>query len=427
MAILLTPLAAAVLAAASPAANLSSFPVLGSVQDGTTQEETVQEETGTDETPQMPECTGDELILPSGLKYCVLKEGGDAEYPVRGDRVKVHYTGWNLDGTMFDSSRTARFPGAPVEPAVFFVGQVIPGWNEALQLMSPGDQWRVYLPSDLAYGEKGSPPKIQPNADLIFEIEMLEITARAPKFVAWDAEAEGITTLENGLMYRVLEAGEGMAATEGDLAVVGFGVFNPGGGLAFAHTMAGAGTKMTMKPTAPPLPFMKDLLPLMKPGTKLHCNLPATIGLGAQGQVPELPAGSNEIWLFEVESVEKFEKPAFVLPPDEELTTTASGLRYKIVKQGTGRMPAPANSVLAHYSGWLTDGSPFDSSFERGEPSEFPLRGVISGWTEGLQLLKEGGEMILVAPPDLAYGAAGRPGIPANSTLVFYIKLVSVK
>lgn len=424
MAILLTPLAATILAAASPSANLSPLPTLFNAQEGPV---STQGEAPADDTPKIPECPGDELILPSGLKYCVLKEGGDSAYPVRGDRVKVHYTGWNLDGTVFDSSRTARIPGRPVEPAVFFVGQVIEGWNEALQLMSPGDQWRVYIPSAMAYGETGSAPKIAPNADLIFEIEMIDIVERAPKFIAWDAEAEGITTLDSGLMYRVLEPGQGMSASEADLAVIGFGAFNPGGGLAFAHTMTGTGSKMALKPTRTPLPFMTDLMPFMKPGAKIQCNLPAKLGIGGRGQVPELPEGSNEIWVFEVESVEKFEKPDFVLPPEAELTTTASGLKYKILSQGTGKMPTAANTVSAHYSGWLTDGSPFDSSFERGEPSDFPLRGVIAGWTEGLQLLNEGGEIILVAPPELAYGASGRPGIPANSTLVFYVKLVAVK
>lgn len=416
MAILITPLLAAVLAAASPAANTTtlSAPLL-------------QEPTG-QESPPIPECTGDEQILPSGLKYCVLKEGGEGDHPVKGDRVKVHYTGWNLDGSVFDSSRTARIPGAPIEPAVFFVGQVIEGWNQSLEMMSPGDQWRVYIPSAMAYAEKGSPPKIQPNADLIFEIEMLEIVERAPAFVAWDAEAEGITTLENGMMYRILEAGEGMSATDADLAQVGFGVFNPGGGLAFAHTMTGAGVKMPMKPSQPPLPFMGELMQHMRAGSRIQVNLPSTLGIGANANVPELPEGSNEIWLLEVASVEKFVKPDFVLPPDTELTTTASGLKYKIIKEGAGTQPTANNTVVAHYSGWLTDGTPFDSSFERGEPSSFPLRGVIAAWTEGLQLIKEGGEIILVCPAEIAYGPNGRPPtIPGGATLVFYVKLVGVQ
>lgn len=420
MAILISPLVAAVLVATTPAATPT--PVSFS-----SAQEPAPAETGADETPKIPECTGDEQILPSGLKYCILNDGGEGEHPSRGDRVKVHYTGWNLDGTVFDSSRKARFPGQPVEPITFAVGGVIAGWNEALEMMSPGDHWRVYIPSTMAYGEKGAPPTIQPNADLIFEIEMISIEEKAPKFVAWDAEAEGITTLENGMMYRVLEPGDGMGANEADLAIVGFGVFNPGGGLAFAHTMSQSGSKMPVKPGRPPLPFMADLMPLMKAGAKIQANLPATIGIGANAQIDELPDGSNEIWLFEVDSVEKFEKPAFILPSDEELTTTESGLKYKIVKPGTGRQPTAANSVVAHYSGWLTDGSPFDSSYERGEPSTFPLRGVIPGWTEGLQLIKEGGEIILVIPPDIAYGPQDKPGIPGNSTLVFFVKLVGVQ
>ena len=96
-----------------------------------------QAETSTED-PPIPDC-GKMQILPSGLKFCVLKEGGDAEFPQIGDLVRVDYTGWNLDGTVFDSSRRPRRPGLEVAPAEFDVGGLIEGWNEALQLMSPGD------------------------------------------------------------------------------------------------------------------------------------------------------------------------------------------------------------------------------------------------------------------------------------------------
>jgi FKBP-type peptidyl-prolyl cis-trans isomerase len=104
----------------------------------------------------------------SGLQYEVITEG-DGPKPSADDRVRVHYHGTLIDGTVFDSSVERG------EPAVFGVGQVIPGWTEALQLMSVGSKWKVYIPSNLAYGERGAGADIGPNTTLIFEVELLEI------------------------------------------------------------------------------------------------------------------------------------------------------------------------------------------------------------------------------------------------------------
>lgn len=106
----------------------------------------------------------------SGLQYKTLKSG-TGKSPKTSDTVKVHYTGKLIDGTVFDSSVERN------EPATFGVDQVIPGWTEVLQLMKEGDKWQVYIPSKLAYGERGAGPDIGPNSTLIFDVELLSIEA----------------------------------------------------------------------------------------------------------------------------------------------------------------------------------------------------------------------------------------------------------
>jgi FKBP-type peptidyl-prolyl cis-trans isomerase FklB len=106
----------------------------------------------------------------SGLQYKTLKSG-TGKSPKASDSVKVHYTGTLIDGTVFDSSVERN------EPATFGVDQVIPGWTEVLQLMKEGDKWQVFIPSKLAYGERGAGPDIGPNSTLIFDVELLSIEA----------------------------------------------------------------------------------------------------------------------------------------------------------------------------------------------------------------------------------------------------------
>jgi len=108
------------------------------------------------------------ITLPSGLQYKIIKEGSGAT-PKKTDTVTVHYRGALIDGTEFDSSYRRQ------QPAVFKLDQVIPGWKEALQLMKVGSKWQVFIPSTLAYGERGAGKDIGSNATLIFEIELLSI------------------------------------------------------------------------------------------------------------------------------------------------------------------------------------------------------------------------------------------------------------
>lgn len=108
--------------------------------------------------------------------------------------------------------------------------------------------------------------------------------------------------------------------------------------------------------------------------------------------------------------------------------TTASGLQYKIIKDGNGQMPKATDTVTVNYRGTLVDGTEFDSSYKRGEPATFPLNGVIPGWTEALQMMKVGSKWQLFLPPAIAYGERGQGRvIGPNAALIFEVELLSVK
>jgi FKBP-type peptidyl-prolyl cis-trans isomerase len=108
--------------------------------------------------------------------------------------------------------------------------------------------------------------------------------------------------------------------------------------------------------------------------------------------------------------------------------TLPSGLQIKMISEGKGKQPKATDTVVVHYRGRLIDGKEFDSSYKRGQPAEFALNRVIKGWTEGLQLLKEGGKAELYVPSNLGYGSQGAGGsIGPDETLIFEVELVTVK
>lgn len=111
----------------------------------------------------------------------------------------------------------------------------------------------------------------------------------------------------------------------------------------------------------------------------------------------------------------------------EGIKTTSTGLQYKVLTEGVGKSPKAKDTVVVHYRGTSIRGAEFDSSYARREPAEFPLNGVIRGWTEGVQLMKEGAKFQFFIPPNLAYGTQGAPpDILPNETLIFEVELLKV-
>jgi len=132
---------------------------------------------------------------------------------------------------------------------------------------------------------------------------------------------------------------------------------------------------------------------------------------GNSGGFPALPAGAGAI---------AKDAPA-------QFTQTASGLRYRVLRPGQGHTPKATDTVTVNYHGWLDDGKVFDSSYERHHPISFALDGVIKGWTEGMQLVGEGGMIELEIPAALGYGPRGQGAIPGGATLHFLVELQKIE
>ncbi len=126
------------------------------------------------------------------------------------------------------------------------------------------------------------------------------------------------------------------------------------------------------------------------------------------------------------ENIKKSEKFLEENKAKDGVKVTASGLQYKVVTEGSGAKPKDTDTVEVHYKGTLIDGTEFDSSYKRNQTAKFPVRGVIPGWTEGLQMMQKGSKYQFVIPPALAYGERGRPSIPPNSVLIFEVELIDI-
>lgn len=380
----------------------------------------------------------------SGLQYVVLKSGApDGAKPGLNDRVSVHYDGrLAADGTPFDSSYERG------EPATFGVTQVIAGWTEVLQLMHPGDDWMVYLPSDIAYGERGTPGgPIGPNADLVFRVNLVDTlkdtTPGAAFFDAnlpWDASQENVVTTQSGLQYIVLAAGDpsGALATEDSRALQHFEIRKAANGQRIDSSFQN-GRPETLSANAL-IPGWAEALQLMRPGDDWLLYLPAALAFGERG-TPGGPIGPNEdiimrvnlqdIIVPQVSDAAAWEKYTPWNPNGEAVQKTDSGLQYIVLESGdpAGAKPTRADRVEVYYEGRLITGETFDSAYARGESIEFGVTQVIPGWTEALQLMRPGDRFMVYLPSNIAYGQTPRAGgiIKPGDDLIFEMQLVSIK
>jgi peptidylprolyl isomerase len=351
----------------------------------------------------------------SGLASKVLTPGTGDKKPHDYDRVKVDYTGWTTDGKMFDSSVQRG------NPATFEVKGVIPGWTEALQLMTVGEKRRLWIPEALAYkGRPGSPQGM-----LVFDVQLLEIIPgeapmpAPPDVAAAPADAQ---KTKSGLASKVLQPGTSKDKPKSwDKVTVNYTGWTTDGNMFDSSIKRGQPATFELDKV---IPGWTEGVGMMAVGEKRRLWIPEDLAYKGR---PGAPAG---MLVFDVEliSIERMPEPP-AAPKDvaaapANAKKTASGLAYRVLTKGKGKVhPTAESHVTVHYSGWTTDGKMFDSSVTRGQPTSFGLNQVIPGWTEGVQLMVEGEKTRFWIPEDLAY--KGRPGAPPGM-LVFDVELIKI-
>ncbi len=249
--------------------------------------------------------------------------------------------------------------------------------------------------------------------------------------VACNAGGETITTA-SGLQYTETKAGSGPQAQAGDLVSVHYrGTLEDG--TEFDNSYDRGAPFQFVLGRGNVIAGWDEGIAMMKEGGQATLVIPPSLGYGGHGAGGVIPPDATLTFDVELVAVEPGpegspESPTAVDPAD--YTTTNSGLKYYDIVVGDGPSPQPGQTVSAHYTGWLTDGTKFDSSLDRGVPLSFPIGqgSVIAGWDEGLLTMKVGGKRQLLIPPDLAYGANGAGGvIPPNATLIFEVELLDVQ
>jgi FKBP-type peptidyl-prolyl cis-trans isomerase len=360
----------------------------------------------------------DAVKSPSGLASKLLSKGKGTEHPAAADTVTVHYSGWTTDGKLFDSSVKRG------EPTSFPLNGVIKGWTEGVQLMVEGEKRRFWIPADLAYGE--NPGGGRPGGTLVFDIELISIK-RAPKPPELSAPADA-EKMPSGASVKTVVNGTGSKSPKAvDMVKLNISLWSPAGELLQSTDQDGRPAELPLEKLR--VGGLPEAIMTMVTGEKKVAWIPAKVAFG-----PTLPPGAPEGGIVVEVELLSFKEGVPPPPVPEDVAAapadaqkTASGLASKVLVKGSGKdHPKPTDRVTVHYSGWTTDGKLFDSSVTRGETSSFGLNQVISGWTEGVQLMVKGEKRRFWIPAGLAYGenpGGGRPG----GMLVFDIELFDIQ
>lgn len=370
------------------------------------------------ETLPTPEAVDSFQETENGVQYAILVEGSE---PVaqRGDLVTFEFNAWVQDGFHYNSSN--RQGG----PSQYQLGlSYISSLDEGIEGMKVGEKRQLRIPPELAYGEEGYPPEIPSNATLIYEIALQAID---PLPRATEVDEGDYTETDSGLKYIILEEGDGAEARNGDTVTMQYHGWLTDGLLFDSSLLREIGYAFTLG-KGQVIAGWEEGIEGMKVGETRQLRIPPELAYAESGYPPYIPTEAELI--FEVTLEDSQEPPELTEVKEEEYTETDSGLRYTTLKEGDGNKAENGNTVQVHYSGWLEDGTLFDTSRLRDIPYAFILgeSQVITGWEEGVEGMAVGEVRQLRIPPELAYAETGYPPyIPPDATLVFEIELLEIE
>jgi peptidylprolyl isomerase len=382
--------------------------------------------TPTSEAALPPAPTSGLYLLPgatttaTGLQFLEEKPGS-GERPEPGEIVTMHYSVSLLDGTELASTYANNEPVS----TVWGENRLLPGWEEGLGMLKPGGKAKLVLPAELAFGEQGY-GAIPPNSQILMEVELISVE---PAPMPTQVDAGQLTETPSGLQYYDINPGQGEEATPNSTVSTNFTMWvkTDAGYSYIEQSEAGSPLSFVLGRGDIVFPGWDEGATGMQVGGKRLLVIPPELALGPQ-ENSVIPANSTLV--MEIELTDVMEPQVAALVDETDFTTTESGLKYYDFTTGTGDSPEAGQTVVVHYTGWLTDGTQFDSSVEGGQPFSFVLGqgNVIPGWDEGLSTMKVGGKRQLVIPSDLGYGDQGAGGvIPPGATLIFEVELLEIR
>ncbi len=361
----------------------------------------------------------DVITTPSGLKYKKLVTNDAGVAAKRNDTVMINHTGWRQStGETFYSNKSRG------QPMPLNLAASAPGFIEAMQLIKKGEKAIIWMPPSIGH-RGGTPPA---NADtLVYEIEVVDIQP-APEIPAdLKAPAANAQSFKSGTKYVVLRPGTGKdKARSFDTVTYNSTAWDSEGRqLESTEIRKRPHKKQPFREPA----VIEEVLTSITAGQRIRFWVDAEKALAGGRTLPGMPKGllTYELELLQIEKSDKTPPPVppDVAKPPGDAKKTEKGTFYKVLKPGKGgAKPKPTDTVKVHYTGWTTDGRMFDSSALRGEPAEFPLGGVIAGWTDGIPVMSVGDKVRFWIPEELAY--KGQPGRP-QGMLVFDVELLEIK
>lgn len=370
--------------------------------------------------PKQSQSSAKMTTTSSGLQYQIIAKGQGPAIQ-SGDKVTAHYIGKLSNDSVFDNSYTRNMPFS----FKLGKGEVIKGWEEGFALLGKGDKAVLIVPPALAYGDKAT-GDIPPNSTLRFEVEVLDVT---PGLRPYDVKGLDTVKTTSGLKYIMVSSNkEEVKASTGDKVKVHYTGYLLDGKIFDSSVERGTPFEFQLG-KGMVIPGWDEAIALMHKNEKARLIIPSNLGYGDRPAGP-IPPGSTLVFDVELVDVVKRVLPKPFEVSGKEVKKTDSGLQYIVVEKGKGGLkPIDGKTVVVHYTGYLTDGSVFDSSVERAQPIQFPIGEgrVIPGWEEGIRFMEIGDKYRFIIPPSLAYGENGYPPvIPPNATITFDVELILV-